>query len=751
MTASGSALRTLLAPVGRHWQPFLVYLVIPLLTGYAVTSRAFVGDGILPVDDGDEPAETFIQVPMAQAQLASGVFLKMNLFNNFGTPILGEPVVYPYALHALSYFIFRPLVAMTVNKFFLAALSMAVLTLFFSRYFPPVISSFCAFLTFSSPSFFYFFNNHPHQGALFYYGLVLLALRWFFHRLSAPRALGLYAAFLAFLLSVGINGALLGTCFIWAYAVLLAGRRWKALAGPAALWGAAFLAVHPHYLEFFRLARESARKELNYQTLTAVPPLQFVKGLFFFDAGVAQAAIFYSWPVVLLALSGLTLMVLRRYRPPQSDGVAPRQSSNAGGAVAPADREDGNTPPRQHWRELRKLTLFLGLAPFGVIAICRIFPALPTHLPVVKAINISRLLWFADLFLALPVGVAADAVWRGLPPFRLRFLSAFLDGLLDSSTGIATRHNLGGRVLLGMVVALCLGQRGSAFFKQANYALCNEKWTRFQPESFLTIMKPYTRLATLCDPVPWSQDTKANRHQILGSAGRSIILNKAFKDYLQTRGLIEPGFGGMTYFFHPAPPAVLAPFGIRYCMSSGPKEQLAQWGWVPRSQVMLKSKVVTVKTPSQAVFTDEDTRWVLFESSFPVTPFYLSGAKAPEFLQDYRLAGDKVEIELPPLAQAGEVVATFVAQPGWKAFLDGRPAPIRRGEDCFIRVHVEPKQQRRPNEGGPATLAGPGRPQKLVLRYEPYSNAYLWACLVVSLGAAVWVSRRLRTDGQIAV
>jgi hypothetical protein len=183
------------------------------------------------------------------------------------------------------------------------------------------------------------------------------------------------------------------------------------------------------------------------------------------------------------------------------------------------------------------------------------------------------------------------------------------------------------------------------------------------------------------------------------------------------------------YFFRPAPPAVLAPFGIRYCISSEPTEPLAQMGWVPRAQELL---------------THLSVRWFLFESPFPVTPFYLIGTKGPEFLQDYRLAGDQVEIELPPLAEAGEVVATFVAQPGWKALLNGRPTPIRRGEDCFIRVHVEPSRERLPNEGGPATPAGPGRPQKLVLKYEPYSNAYLWACLVVSLGSAVLVSRRLR-------
>src|ERR1051325_3289885 len=220
--------RAWFGPRGSGWLPLLVYALIPLLTGYVVISRAFEGDGYLPIDSGDEPAETFVQLPMALGQLARGDLPKINLFNNFGTPILGEPVVYPFALHAWSYAVWRPTVAMLVNKFVLAALSMVILTLFFARYFPPLISSFCAFLTFSSPAFFYFFQNHPHQGVLFYYGLILVAWRRFFDRPNGARGFCLYAAFLAFFLSVGINGALLGTGFILAYAVLLARGRGRA-------------------------------------------------------------------------------------------------------------------------------------------------------------------------------------------------------------------------------------------------------------------------------------------------------------------------------------------------------------------------------------------------------------------------------------------------------------------------------------------------------------------------------------------
>ena len=267
----------------------------------------FHGDGYLPIDSGDEPAETFIQVPLAQAQMAAGELPKINLFNNFGTPILGEPVVYPFALHAWSYALFRPVVAMLVNKFLLAALTMVVLTAFFGRYFPPLVASLCAFLAFSSPAFFYFFQNHPHQGALFYFGLVLLAWRRFFDRPTGGRGLWLYVAFLVFLLSVGVNGALLGLVFLVAYAVLVAERGWATLGWGLALGGAAMLAVYPHFLEFFRLAAVSARKDLDYQSLTAVPRLAFLRGLCFRDMKVMQADVFYSAPVLVLIAAGVAV------------------------------------------------------------------------------------------------------------------------------------------------------------------------------------------------------------------------------------------------------------------------------------------------------------------------------------------------------------------------------------------------------------------------------------------------------------
>lgn len=647
-------------------QLFLAYLVIPLLTGYLVIARAFVGDGLYPIDGGDEAAETFVHLPLAQAQWASGNVLQINLFNNFGTPILGEPVVYPFALHALSYLVFRPVLAMLVNKFVLAVLSMIVLTLFFQRYFLPLISSLCAFLAFSSPAFFYFFQNHPHQGALCYFGLMLLALRWFFDRPNGLRGWGLYGAFLIFLLSVGINGAGLGMLFAAGYALLLARRQGRLLLWVLAIWGAAFVAVHPHFLEFLKLALASARKDLNYQALTAAGMAAQLKGLLLFNNDRSAMCIFYSWPLVVLILSGLALL--------GRDG-----------------RLSGNR------REIKALALALGLVPWLGVMVCRLVPALPASLPFIKSVNISRVLWFADVFLLLAAGLAMETLLRGAKALKLK--------------------PIGGRILLGSLLVVCLVQRYPAFRTQADNFLMDESWTNFQPESFLQHLKPGTRLATLTDPEPWSQDTKVNRHGILGSAGRSIILDGKFADYLQRAGLACAGSRGMTYFFVPNSPGGLADFGIRYCLARGPDAQMAQAGWIERAQ----DNQGGAQSPP----------WVLYESPLPVTPFHLLRGTAGEFLQKYRIEGNQIEVELPPVPSACEVVATFVALPGWKAWLDGKPAAVRSAENCLIRVPLEPEQ-------------GPAKSRKLILRYAPCSNSYLLACPAVSLGAAFFVGGLLR-------
>ena len=345
--------------------------------------------------------------------------------------------------------------------------------------------------------------------------------------------------------------------------------------------------------------------------------------------------------------------------------------------------------------------IWLGVAPCLAVIGLRIFPKLAESLPLVRATNITRALWFSDVFLMLAAGVALHQLWHNL-----------------------ARYHAAWRILGIAALTVCLVPRGRAFDEATRNFLINEDAVRFQPYQFLGLMKPYTRLAAFTDPVPLSADTKANAHHLLGSAGRSIILNRAFRDYLEKIGASARGFHGMTYYFKPGPPETHARFGIRYglryceSLEDDLNQKMLKSGWK-------KMGTQEYKLGLQRFFM------VLFASPFDATPFYRVQGTEMAFLQNYRIGGNDLRVELPAGDAPYTVVATFLERPGWKAFINGAPVKIERGEDCFMRVAV-------PAAGGAGRV--------LWLKYEPYSDAFLVGCLVVSLLAAGGLGWKVQTS-----
>src|SRR3990172_1912053 len=149
----------------------LALLLIPIYYIYCIVSHP----GEYPQELSDESAHTFVELPMAHKALLDGHILKMNLFNNFGSPLIGDPISCPFALHSVTYLFFKPHIAMLVSKILLAFLSVLVLFLFYSRRKLSALSAMLtALLTYTAPIFFFFHHNHPHQGILFYFPLILL-------------------------------------------------------------------------------------------------------------------------------------------------------------------------------------------------------------------------------------------------------------------------------------------------------------------------------------------------------------------------------------------------------------------------------------------------------------------------------------------------------------------------------------------------------------------------------------------------
>jgi hypothetical protein len=126
--------------------------------------------------------------------------------------------------------------------------------------------------------------------------------------------------------------------------------------------------------------------------------------------------------------------------------------------------------------------------------------------------------------------------------------------------------------------------------------------------------------------------------------------------------------------------------------------------------------------------------FALYENPSEVTPFYIDDPGQLKFLSRYLIRGNRIEVELPPGGSPYNVVATFLARRGWKAFISGQPVPIEASEESFMRLHVPPAREGR----------------TLLLKYEPYSTAWLLGCFAVSLGGAGCLCWSLRRNSNTA-
>jgi len=661
---------------------------------------------LYPIETFDEAAHTYTEVPLVQGALLRGHILKMNFFNNFGTPLLGDPINNAFALHAWVYLLFKPYIAMTINEVMFSILTFWVLFFFYRRRNLSFWASILAgILTLTAPSFFWFLQHHPHQGVLFYFTCILLLMDIAREGAGWGRYLLLHLGFMAFFLGSGLMGIFLGVPFLLVFALILAGR-------DARLFGrifvlpliSALLLVHPHLLYFLRIAPLTARAHFDLGAVKHYSFAELVKGCAFLR-GIrgyhTDFSINYSLPVVVFAVLGLATF--------------------------------------RSWKkdlDLR-LSVVLGLVPTLLVVVLLRFKWIHSSLPLAKSADMTRVLWFSTVFLMIPLGRMFDRMRCGRLSGRVAGYMLAVAGPALLAAGVAVDF---GRSFPEMVIgvfspplllaayAVLVAFRPAdkkAFSLLGFFLLLSllvprlevyrdildgrhssPEMTSYTPMEFVKHMARHYRVST-CQPKKVvdpgsSSDQKIARYGILGSAGRSIIAHGSLRAFLERKDLVSSGWLRLLYFFKARPPAELARFGIRYLVSaSEDSDRVASLGWrkMARSQGQ-----------------------VLFENPLKPSPFYVLGDGEIEFLHDYTISDDRIEITVPTVGRGCELLATFVTWPGWKAELDGRAVEIRQGPEHFIRLDC--------SGGG-----------KLVLEFEPYSDLYIAASGAASLlfaGACCW-------------
>ncbi len=255
--------------------------------------------------------------------------------------------------------------------------------------------------------------------------------------------------------------------------------------------------------------------------------------------------------------------------------------------------------------------------PYGIVLLLLHDRWLVGYIPLLRSMDITRIWWFSNIYLALGLGLSLDALRGGtLKPYLVKGMVAIALLLFGWRCLIQLRADPSdipygfptaavSTVALLVLVGSFLATRGrerlsvplrvgiflailALFYPR--YRACRyvthylrqgtERSLMFWHEEFIPLMKPLTRLASGGDPAPDSRDHRAAAYGILGSAGRSITLSKALRDAFDRRGLIEAGWNGLCYYFKPAP-QTLAKFGIRYYIAERAEQvpRLVDTGW----------------------------------------------------------------------------------------------------------------------------------------------------------------------------
>jgi hypothetical protein len=397
----------------------------------------------------------------------------------------------------------------------------------------------------------------------------------------------------------------------------------------------------------------------------------------------------------------------------------------------------------------KQLSLFgCGILPTVVAFVLYVNPAIRFAIPLIKAVDINRVLWFSLPFCYVYVGYFI-AYARHLPMPRMvaagllvgSIATAAALHLMPETASVSGIHT----VILALIAAAAVvflvrggtrrgygRYRGSAV--GAGLVVCslvltpvpvifrvlgigtgvctgtqysaNLDSSRFEPAEVVPLMAAGNRLATEIH-TRYGHDLRISAHGILGSDARGIVIDRAFGTRLESRHLVTIDQIPYGYFFsRPWQSGELTRLGIRYLLVPHvPDVELESQGWK--------------RLGAAGGFS-------LYENPARPTPVYMRDAAGePRFLNDYTIEPNGIRVKLPAQSAGATVVVTLTSRPGFIAAIDGRAVTV--GEyDGFVAVD---------------THAGD---HELELRHHPYSWYHVAAGLIVAALIAVAYGSKLR-------
>jgi len=638
-----------------------LFFILAVMFSFVDISKVFTAPHCLAFDSNDDANHTFINLQQWRRILSQGQWPMMNVYNNFGTPLVGDVITYPMSPLSITYAFLPGPKAMTLNRFIIGFTTLFLLFIFFHQRFEKTLTIGLSLCTYYAPGFLWHSAHHHFQMSLLLLTAFFLLQERFTRKMDAGTYIGICVLSIVMFLSVSLNVVLIMCLLVFGFQIYLSGgvkekSLWLVISGLVC----GLIAVLPDTLFFLQAASRSIRKLAEYPVAATNGPNKVL-------LSPIVAAGIYTWAV-----------------------YKEKRNRDAG------------------------VIFWLGVFPFCIVLLSQAVPFLWKQIPLLGATDVVRLTWGASIFLMIGAGglllrwVQQDQGWRwqvficllavGIDAFYMpllpewqkegRLILAFIWGM--ALLGFSSCVLLGnGKIkdiivaqwmasfLAGSVVVLYLyygtvGVLGLAYPQICKIsglpAFSVEGSEKFLIQDKTHLIPVNSRVAYDFNTIN-GLDLRGASEGLFGAGARSTIMTNAdFSVGLFNKGLVQ--FDNYTGDYHFSPPwraKDLQELGISYVAQGSDDDSLLAKGW---------KKIGKQKWP------------LLYQNPLPTGVVYLKKGDDLSPLP-FVVDGNGLDIRLPlQLQGTHQLVISLLGIPGWRAWIDGRETGFIEGDNKFLVLPV---------------------------------------------------------------
>ena len=541
----------------------------------AIFIKLFIYDNCFSFDVHDDSNHAFVNLKIIRETLFKFDFSFFNYFNNFGQPILGDGLTYPFSIQSITYYFFEDHIAMTINRIVVFFLSLVVGFIFFNLFFKSYIAVILSTLLLFNPIAFWYPVHHYQLTSFFYLSGLILVYK-LSKEISSKLIILLFLTLTFFILSVSINNVIFSIPFFILFLLLLTNftinKNFIIISSISIL--SVIITLNQNIDFIINISRAARTEEFVYFSdlmnlrefflSLIIPPTEWIP----YNYGAQNQMItYYSLPIIIGIFYGFFSF----------------------------QNKKGNY-------KIFYSALLCGLLPHIFILVLNYLHEIRMHLPLIKAVDVKKFLYFSYPFALIFLGSFIESINNKKEKSRMliivsiiTLISFFLIYLFFEELENASYFYLYNYAIFSLSIILIIIAQISKLKKTKNLFIsififsyfltvlptlviitginkscsgtqyfANKHEAKFIPSSFIDLIEPYSRTVAEVHTHEGHGLRLAN-HKIFGGDARAIILDKKLGEFFESKELVYVDQVPYGYYFkRPWRVNELNSLGIRY-------------------------------------------------------------------------------------------------------------------------------------------------------------------------------------------